>query len=210
MPAMRWEIELKFKVDRLAGPARLLRAAGAEFLHTAMHMDCYFDSSDRELLQGGQGLRVRRVRLLRAGRVKMDVRPLLTFKGPAKPNTAAKVRPEVQTRVDDAQAVTEILAACGLQPMLTLQKRRATYRLGRSLVELDELPLIGCFVEIEAASIRAVQSVRRKLNLEGEPIEQHYVDLMLARSTAGRSRSAAGQVFTFDTCRAACDAPARR
>ena len=210
MPPMRWEIELKFKVDRLAGLARLLRGAGAEFLHTAMHMDSYFDSSDRGLLQGGLGLRLRRLRLLKAGGVKMDVRPLLTLKGPAKPNSAAKIRPEVQTRVDDAEAVTEILAACGLRPVLTLQKRRATYRLGRSLVELDELPLIGCFVEIEAASVRAVQTVRRKLNLEGEPIKQHYVNLLLAQSTAGPNESASGLVFTFNTCRAACGSPARR
>jgi adenylate cyclase class IV len=83
----------------------------------------------------------------------------------------------------------------GLEVAVRLQKRRTTYRLGECLVLLDELPLAGRFVEIEAPSEDAVRRAGERLGLEGQPITDHYVALVLAEC---RKRGHDGGEITFD------------
>ena len=185
---MSHETETKFKVAGHAAVRRRLRAAGATYLGTVLQTDCYYDTPERMLLGRECGLRIRRARSLRRGADKLDARPLLTVKGPGKGTPNAKVRRELQTHLDDPAAVEEIFEAVGLAPTMTVQKRRASYRLGRCLVELDELPLIGCFVEIEAPSEKAILAVSRQLHLAGPPITDHYVNLVLAARRRGGNK----------------------
>jgi adenylate cyclase class 2 len=198
---MAQEIEVKFRLPHLTAVARRLRALGAARLHTVLQDDCYFDTRRRRLLRRGCGLRLRTGRLLRPGASPPDGRAELTYKGPARRGARAKVRPEHQTRLDDPAGVEAVLAACGLRLMLRLQKRRTTYRLGRCIVALDELPVLGCFVEIEGPSQAAIERLRRRLGLSGRPIRWHYVKLLQARcARAGRRCLQA----SFRTCRR-CD-----
>ena len=195
---MAREIEMKFRLSRLAVVARRLRALGARRLHTVLQDDCYFDTPRRRLLRQGCGLRLRRVRLLRAGVGALDSRAELTYKGPARRRAKAKVRPEHQTSVDDPAAVAAVLSACGLRPMVRLQKRRSLYRLGRCTVALDELPVLGCFVEIEGPGESAIRRIRDRLALTGRGIRWHYIKLLQARcARAGRGCLQA----TFSACR---------
>jgi adenylate cyclase class IV len=103
--------------------------------------------------------------------------PLLTYKGPRLARGRAKSRVEIQTTVEDPKAIEDILRALGLVRRLVIQKRRASYRLGRCLVELDELPILGCFVEIEGASARAIDAAARHIGLTGEPLKAGYIHL---------------------------------
>ncbi len=184
---MPHEIEMKFKVPSLAAMARRLRACGAKYLSTVIQDDTYFDTPSRKLLRAGCGLRLRTVRLLRRGTGRVDAGALLTYKGPARKRAKAKIRLEHQSRVEDPLAIAEVLTGCGMPAAVRLQKRRASYRLARCLVELDELPMLGTFVEIEGPSEAAVQSARRKLELDSRPIRSHYVRLALtACGRAGR------------------------
>ncbi|MGA2265777.1 MAG: class IV adenylate cyclase [Phycisphaerae bacterium] len=195
---MPHETEMKFAVKSLAAVARRLGALGAKRLYTALQDDCYFDTPRRRLLRTGRGLRLRTQRLLRAGCDTMDARAELTYKGPSRRGAKAKVRMEHQSRIDDASAVATVLEACGLRPMLRLQKRRSSYRLGHCLVELDELPLLGCFVEIEGPTEASIESARRAMHLAGPAIRSHYVRLLQTRCTrAGRSCRG----VTFRLCR---------
>jgi len=177
------EIEAKYKVDTFAAVRRALGRAGAAYLGTVLQTDLYYDTPRRDLLRGDRGLRIRLTRRLRSGRGaakgRPDTRPLLTYKGPVRPCSRVKIRKEIQTRLDDDRALADILAALGVELTLKVQKRRARYRLGRCRVELDELPILGRFVEIEAAAPRGVASAARKLGLTGEPIRDHYVKLAL-------------------------------
>jgi adenylate cyclase class IV len=102
---------------------------------------------------------------------------LVTYKGPRSLRGRAKSRREIQTHVADPRAVEEMLTELGLGRRFVIQKRRSTYRLGGCLVELDELPILGSFVEIEGASTRAIEAVARKLGLEGQPTKAGYVHL---------------------------------
>lgn len=113
---------------------------------------------------------------------------LVTYKGPRKAGGRAKNRREIQTHVAEARAVEEMLTELGLAKTLVIQKRRSTYRLGGCLVELDELPMLGTFVEIEGSSVRAVEAVVRKLGITGEPTKDSYVHLAVAACRrAGKS-----------------------
>lgn len=177
---MSREIEAKFKVETFAGVRKALRAGGARYLATAIQTDRYFDTPAGRLLKADTGVRIRRIRCLRSGAGGKDTRPQITFKGPARRRGRAKVRREVQTRIDDAEAVEEILRALGLTVTATIRKRRAGYLLGRCRIELDELPVIGRFVEIEGRSEKQILGVARRLGLSGRPIKDHYVNLLIA------------------------------
>ncbi len=174
---------------------------GGKYLGTVIQTDSYFDTPQRSLLNAEHGLRIRRTKFIRSSDEHNDRRPLLTFKGPSLPGRRIKVRREVQTRLDDADAIVEIFKAVGLREVLVVQKRRASYRLGRCLVELDELPLIGCYVEIEAPDEKSIDRAAKKLALASEPITAHYVDLVTARC---RRLPKACMEVTFDKCRNHC------
>jgi len=174
------EIEAKFKLPDHTPVRRALRREGAEYIATSIQTDRYYDTASGALLGRDCGLRIRSTRCLRRGARAVDTRPLLTAKGPGLGGARAKVRPEVEVRLDDAAEVVELLEAMGLGVTFTVQKRRATYRLGESLVALDELPLIGCFVEIEAPRQGAVAAAAGRLGIHAPPITDHYVNLLIA------------------------------
>jgi adenylate cyclase class 2 len=188
------EIEAKFKVDDFAAVRRALRKAGAAYVATCLQTDSYYDTPGRELLSRDCGVRIREVRLLRSAGGKVETRPLLTMKGPRR-RGRAKVRPEVQARLDAPDAAGEIMRAMGLEVAVRLQKRRTTYRLGKCTVELDELPVIGRFVEIEGPSEDAVRRAAERLGLTAEAITDHYVAIVLAEC---RKRDLGGGEITFD------------
>jgi len=183
---------VKFKVASHVAVRRALKRAGAKFLGSVLQSDTYFDTAGRSLLAGGCGLRIRTARTLRRGAAPAANRPLLTYKGPASRRAGLKARREIQTHLDDGWAMAEILAACGLTPAATIQKRRASYRLGRCLIELDELPIIGRFVEIEAPGKKHILAAAAKLGLDDEPITDHYLDLLARvckRFASGRRKN---------------------
>lgn len=136
-----------------------------------------------------------------AGDILDPSRPLVTYKGPRDPLSRAKVRREVQTHLDDPRALGEIFEALGLLPIITLQKRRTSFRLGRCMIELDELPVGGRFVEIEGPSLRQVEAIKKKLAIDGEPIKSNYIDLVCDRCHwAGKDCL----VVTFARCSRGC------
>ncbi len=174
------EIEAKFRVATFAAVRRALKARGARYISTIVQTDNFFDTTDAALLAKGCGLRVRATRVLRSADGQVDTRPLVTFKGPVKPGSRAKIRQEMQTRCDEPGVMEHILRAIGLQDAITVTKRRTSYRLGRCDVELDEVDNLGRFVEIEGPSEAAVLAVGRKLGLTGEPITLGYAEMLAA------------------------------
>jgi adenylate cyclase class 2 len=201
---MAQEIELKVAVASHSAVIDALRAAGAEEGGTCLQTDRFFDTADRSLLRGDRGLRMRRTEVLAdAPGGQAEAATLVTFKGPRRSPEGLKVRSEHETAVEDGQTLARIFEACGLEPMVTIQKRRSTWRLGGCAVELDELPVIGLFVEIEGPDEAAVEAVRERLNLTGEPITDSYVALIAARLAP----LPAGAEVTFENAAAWQDAP---
>ena len=129
------------------------------------------------------GVLERAKRLIRlAGEAgEIDTRPEVTFKGPRRTDARAKVRPEYQTHLDDHEALEKIFDACGLAPTAVVRKKRTSYRLDDCQVELDELPDIGCFVEVEGPDEEAIFALCERLGLTGEPVSESYLAMALRR-----------------------------
>ncbi len=194
------EIEAKFAVADFRAIRRRLRQIGAEFLHTLRVTDTYYDTAARSMLNRDCGLRIRNIRCLRAGAQPIKMHAVITAKGPrlGDKGGAAKTREEIEIPLEDAKASASLIETLGLEATITIEKRRSVYRLGRCKIELDELPVIGRFVEIEAPSSAQVTKTAAELLLPAEPITDHYVNLI---TTACKKLNRQCRTVTFDTIR---------
>ncbi len=91
----------------------------------------------------------------------------LTFKGPREPGPA-KIREELELGIDDADALAQILPRLGFVEVVSYEKRRETWRLDGCEIELDELPQLGWFVEVEGPALERVQAVCDRLGLSAD------------------------------------------
>ena len=170
------EIEAKMKVESFDPVLAALRQHHAKSLGEHIETDAFFDTSDRALLAADKGLRLR---------VALDVNTnqteaLLTHKGPVGEGQLKK-RQETQTIVANPQAMAKILEQLGFMQHLRYQKRRQSFELDACRVELDEIPHLGKFVEIEGPDDKAVMKCREKLGLSGQKlIKKSYVAMLTA------------------------------
>jgi adenylate cyclase class 2 len=172
---MHIEIEAKLKVDSLKKVARRLKARDAKFLRGAVHTDAYFDDAKKSLRKSDSALRIRR-QVMDRGEPRHP--GVITFKGPRRKGFF-KQRQEIQFGISDADIAEMFLVAIGYKKTLVYQKKRQVWRLGGCEVALDELPLLGTFVEIEGPSEKKIAAVQKKLGLEDLPhIPESYAALM--------------------------------
>ncbi|MGA2173144.1 MAG: class IV adenylate cyclase [Sedimentisphaerales bacterium] len=169
---MHIEIEAKLKVGSLPAVVKKLKAAGARFVGKHIQTDTYFDDGKSSLRKSDSALRVRRQLIGRKEQV------IVAFKGP-KRKGRFKQRQEIQFEVSDARLAEMLLAAIGYKKALVFQKKRDVWLLGGCEVALDELPLLGSFVEIEGPDEKKIAAVQKKLGLSDLPhIADSYAVLM--------------------------------
>lgn len=166
------EIEAKLKVDSLGEIAEKLPGLGAELQHQVLQTDYFFDDAKKSLTKADSCLRLRRESIGSQEKV------VLAFKGPRE-KTQLKKRAEIQISLQDADVASELLEALGFEKKLTVQKKRQLWRLMGCEVALDELPLLGEFVEIEGPGEEQIAEVQKKLGLADLPyIAQSYASLL--------------------------------
>lgn len=167
------EIEAKMALPDLAGMQAQLKSVGADLVKTVLETNTFFDDGKRSLKSSDQGLRIR---------VEEDAQgqrsARLTHKGP-RAHGRLKSRSEHETVVDDPRQLAEVLAGLGYFPTLTFQKVRRHWRLNDCWVELDTLPHLGDFIEIEGPSEDAVMQTREALGLGGTPLIRASYSAML-------------------------------
>ncbi len=169
---MRAEIEAKLKVDSLEEIKRKLTEVGAEFLEEQLQIDNYFDDANRALTKTDRCLRLRRML------VGENERFFLTYKG-AKEKNEFKKRQEIEIEVEDGNSAQKLLLLLGYNKALAFEKKRRIWRFGGCKVALDELPLLGFFLEIEGPDSEKIADVQRSLGLsELPPILESYASLM--------------------------------
>ncbi len=180
---MHEEIEAKLKVDSLAVIEARLRKCAATFLRETAQTDVYFDTTDRRLTRSDECLR------LRSEKVGGKERLVLAYKGPKQPDDYKK-RAEIEVEVGDAAAMESLLAALGYGKALAFDKRRRLWQLDQCEVALDELPLLGTFVEIEGPDSGAIARVQEILGLSHIPhTRESYASLTdQALSRKGREQ----------------------
>jgi len=155
---MGTEIEAKLKVDSLQEIESKLVRLGAEFLEEQLQKDSYFDDANNTLKKSDRCLRLRR--LLTDRTEKM----FLTYKG-AKEKDRFKKRQEIELEIKDADSARKLFSELGYERALVVEKKRRVWRLGQCEVALDELPLLGSFVEIEGPDEDRIAEVQKNLGL---------------------------------------------
>jgi adenylate cyclase class 2 len=159
---MHVEIEAKLKVDSLHEIEAKLAECGASFVREVVQTDWYFDTTGRELTRADKCLRLR---IEKAGSRE---RLVLTYKGP-KEKDDYKKRHEAELEVNDAAAAESLLSGLGYRKALAFNKRRRLWSLQSCEVALDQLPLLGVFVEIEGPDSNTIAQVQAMLELSGVP-----------------------------------------
>jgi len=117
-----------------------------------------FDYEDRRLAKDGRLLRLR----------TMGDVATLTFKGAIRREQKAKVREEHELEVGDPETMRTILNELGLDEVARSGKHRVSFLLhregsGNIRFELDTLPGIPTFLEVEAGSEEAMKSIVKEL-----------------------------------------------
>lgn len=173
-PGMIIEVEAKL---RLSDPDALhAKLAELHAVHDrdVLETNTYFDRPDGDLKSSDQGLRVR----IEIDRATGKAETILTHKGP-RAHGRLKSRSETEVGVSNAHAAAQMLSALGYEPVLTFEKQRTRYLLDGCRVEIDTLPHLGTFVEIEGNTDDDVLAVQAKLGLSDQPlIRASYIAML--------------------------------
>jgi adenylate cyclase class 2 len=168
------EIEAKMRVPDHAPIRDRLRTLAAEPHGVAIETNVIFDRPDHSLQSAGAGLRVRRAKNTETG----DVKQTVTYKGKLQ-KAALKTREEIELVIADGDAQL-LIDRLGFTKIFSFEKRRESWQLDGCHVELDEVPRLGKFVEIEGPGESAVMPLREKLGLGQAPlISTSYVGMLI-------------------------------
>ncbi len=171
------EIETKLKVDSHQPIEAALEQLGAEFIEVQLQSDEYFDDVNRTFTNEDKCLR------LRSQKADHKHRLFLTYKGP-KEKHQIKIRPEIEIEITNAGDAQKLLLALGYKLMMTVQKKRTLWKFNQCDIALDELPLLGTFVEIEGPDAKTIEDVKTMLNLAHlSHINDSYACLMEKHSS---------------------------
>jgi len=166
------EIEAKLKVDSLPEIEHKLDELGAEFLAEQLQTDYFFDDVNATLTKTDRCLRLRRQKVGKSESF------FLTYKG-TKEKSNLKKRQEIESEITDANSVHKLLLALGYEQVLIVEKKRRLWQFDNCEVALDQLPLLGEFVEIEGPNEEKIVAVQNTLGLTGLPhILKSYASLL--------------------------------
>jgi adenylate cyclase class 2 len=169
---MYTEIEAKLKIDSPADIEHRLAELGAQFVAQRLQRDAYFNDTHSTIAKKDRCLRLRRES------VNKTKRFILSHKG-ARQKDNFKKRQEIEVEVADGDATEELLSALGYKQVLLFEKRRRLWMFADCIIALDELPLLGFFVEIEGPDDQKISAVQEKLGLAHLPhIPESYARLV--------------------------------
>jgi predicted adenylyl cyclase CyaB len=155
------EIEIKLRVSDLSIVRQTLLRLGAAPAGDTLETNLFFDTATRDLMATDCALRLRRNEKTDGGGEAL----VMTYKGP-RSEGPIKRREEIEVRVDHFQQTIDLLARLGYERKLTFEKRRQSWALDHCKIELDTLPELGSYVEIECASESAVLRMQKRLGME--------------------------------------------
>ncbi|MDP9173747.1 MAG: class IV adenylate cyclase [Planctomycetota bacterium] len=180
---MAKEIEAKMKVDDLDIIRQRLKAAGARADGAALEINSFFDTPQAALRASGKGLRIR-IATKDDGARKCTI----TMKGPSEKGEL-KTREEIEFAITDPAEAQLLFENLGYELTLSFEKRRESWNFQDCKIELDNLPYLGTFVEIEAGSDSLVMQAREALGLAQTPlIQTGYIAMLASYLTAHNIR----------------------
>lgn len=176
---MNLEIEVKLRIEQAGQPEAIrqrLASCAAVRLGCQIEHDVFFDLPDGQLAGADKALRMR----ILLDKKNKPLGCVLTFKGPRQ-NSKYKAREEIELQLDRQYHHTaQMLQRLGYQKVLEYQKRRESWHLDKCKVQLDQLPKLGYFVEIEGPNEKAISNMMDKLHLTSvEQESKTYLEMVL-------------------------------
>jgi len=185
------EIEAKIRVPSHQPRLERLARLDAVLVGDLLQRDTFFDRPDGSLRAADSALRLRS----ESDRQRGAAVHRLAFKGPRDPRSAYKSRVELEFDVGDPQLARQFLETLGFHVTLAFEKKRTLYRLRECTVCLDEVPVLGQFVEIEGPAEAAVTEVRRLLGLVDAPLTAESYAVLLDECLARSSQTGRREWF---------------
>lgn len=191
------EIEVKFKLADEIEVVSLLhrvRKAGGKLKKVAQEINEFFDTKNKSLDRKGEVLRLRSS-LLDSPSSEDTFEYMVTHKGRAKKTGPYKIRPETEYVVAHPDSQRKVFKNLGYSSCLLFEKIRKSYVVDNCTVEIDQLPKLGYFCEIEGPSKSCVEKVRVKLGYaDVKTITTGYGGLLMAYA---KKRGKNTKVFRF-------------
>jgi len=178
---LKIEIETKIRVDSFDAIWDKLKAQGAKLKAKVVQRDTFFVDIEHKLIRSDRGLRLR-VQI--ADGVETVI---LTYKGPRQ-KAGFKSRQEIEVEVDSFESMESIFLALGFEKGISFEKRRDLWSLDDCEVCLDELALLGKFIEVEGSSEDKIRLVLEKIGLSAsDHIDKSYARLMREKLEESKS-----------------------
>jgi predicted adenylyl cyclase CyaB len=153
------EVELKSVVDDIPARRAQVEAAGGKLVYAGRLLDQRYDYPDRSLTDRDHVLRLR---IYESGDSR---RAMLDWKGETRYEHGFKVREEVSTPAEDADALATILEMLGFVVTIEVDRQIAQYELGDAVVRFEEYPEMDSLVEVEGAP----EAIETAISLSGLP-----------------------------------------
>ena len=170
---MTKEIEVKILDIEKESLAKAVEEAGGKRIPDGLMIIRHFDYPDKRLKKAGKLIRVRSIG---------DELVEFAYKGPKEDcEGCCKVRPEIQTNVEDAEIAAQILKEVGLEETLYCEKIRTSYELMGAHIDIDEYPGGIVYAEVEAKTKEEVYAVIDKLGLRDHEISCETAFKLFAR-----------------------------
>ena len=151
-----------------------MKTLGAKQIGVICECNHILDLDGRPLKKNGCMLRVRE-------NLNCSAPSVITFKGPAEEPIVkgVKIREEIEAPLQSPQAVIRLLSSLGFGVVCTYAKERAVHELFGVMVQIDKIPELGCFVEIECSEEKKIKNIIKICRLERfERIKESYADMM--------------------------------
>ena len=132
------EIEVKVKVDDLPKLKKDIENLGATWSETKTQVDAYYKQKDDVGAVQKPGSFILRVR--RDSKAKLTFKAFTDRRG---------VWEELETTIDEPDAMEKILEKSGFVNVLTLHKKRTSTKYQQFSLEIDEIEELGNFLEAE-------------------------------------------------------------
>lgn len=175
------EIEAKMQVHDTGPLLAALKECAAKPIGEHHEVNVFFDTLTGSLRSSDQGLRTR-------VETKADGSTLVTIthKGP-RTHERLKTRQETELVVLDPHGAEDLLLALGFVRILSFEKKRSRWTLDGCVVDIDTLPYLGTYVEIEGPNEKTILSVREKLGLSDLPLLQaSYISMIKTHLSENR------------------------
>lgn len=178
------EVELKVKIPSLEPVREQLVRNHARSSGKVHEHDIYYNAPHRDFALTDEAVRVRYT----------DDHAVVTYKGPKIKKFGLKAREELNFAVESGEAFETMLDRLGFFRTRDVNKWREMFRLGDATVSLDTVEGLGTFAEIEVITENEnenptdrIAKIAHEIGVEGEPILESYLELLLAKTPAGRS-----------------------